>query len=74
MLISIYDYERIKLKENIREKVDFLPFPFDIKEQIVNILYKEDVRILELLPLDIRFLKERNFVEYNWDYRKPLPL
>ena len=28
----------------------------------------------ELLPLDIRFLKERNFVEYNWDYRKPLPL
>ncbi len=74
MLISEYDYEKIKIRKEIQEKVDCLPLPLDIKEIMFNILYKECTFMLESLPFDQKFLRQRKFVEYDWDYRKPLLL
>lgn len=66
MLIPKYKLKLFQAKETIF----LLPLPKDLKEKIFNIYIEDFYKYYKLIPFNLRFLNERDFVNINIDYKK----
>ena len=66
MLIPKYKLKLFQAKETIF----LLPLPIDIKEKIFNIYLEDFYKYYNLIPFNLRFLNERDFIEIKVDYKK----